>query len=974
MSKFRDVLDELFVSKLGFEFKGESIPTPDIDGKENIISISREYSAKGIDVFVVECKDRIIELQKKTIMFYKSLHPDSHFLFISNNGKVYDLYNVSTSKKLKRITYDEIARNTRLFNERIQFFNAEITEGTVDLKINIEKSFEVNDKVTRNFYREFSKYHKMLQDAISGIKNEDDKQWYASVLMNRIMFIYFLQKHGVIQGNTRYLLDMFNIVKKNKENYYKDFLLPLFFHGFAKRDHDADKKKFIKKYGEVRYLNGGLFYPHEIEYRSIAVNTKDNITEYNPLNTSINIKEKSLHEILEFLDGYTWYLDSRPMKDEDEINPDVLGYIFEQYVNDRSDLGAYYTKEDITGYISKNTIIPFILDKLKEKGFEAPDPNPMITNNEDIEQKILDYLENANNFNLYKTLYFEILKPLSVLDPAVGSGAFLFAALNILLPIYRKTIDKLRTFKEEKKKDAELQELLKTLSEHSEEYFITKQIILNNLYGVDIVEEATEICKLRLFLQLASHLPDITSIEPLPDIDFNIYAGNSLVGGLSWEDLQHTYGLKLFDKTGQKIDLDAIKKEIVELEFSKSKYRKLQQQEFTEKELLGIKDKINSLEFSINNKIDIGVNNPFHWFVEFGEIIKNGGFDIIIGNPPYVEFKKITNYNVYGYKTVECGDLYGYFIERAIVISNRNSRISFILPISLVSTDGFSVVREYIKDNTNENWFSSFAMRPGKLFEGAEKHLCIWISSKGFNLQKTIYSSKYHRWKSEERNKLFNEIKYLKLSENEMYLDTFPKVNTSIEKSILNKIFKHKKLGYQFNSYGKYIIYHTRKLRYFVQFLDKPPIILDDKGKQKVTSELKELKFSNLIDRDVALAAYSSSLFFWFFIILSDCRNLNKREVSNFPLDLNEIESTIKTELAHYSNELMKNLQKNSVLKKMNYAKYGQMTVQTFSPRLSKPIIDKIDLLLGKVYGFTSKETDFILNYDLKYRIGEDEE
>lgn len=968
MSKFRDVLDELFVSKLGFEFKGESIPTPDIDGKENIISISREYSAKGIDVFVVECKDRIIELQKKTIMFYKSLHPDSHFLFISNNGKVYDLYNVSTSKKLKRITYDEIARNTRLFNERIQFFNVEITEGTVDLKINIEKSFDINDRVTRSFYREFSKYHKLLQDAISGIKSDDDIQWYASVLMNRIMFIYFLQKHGVIQGNTRYLLDMFNIVKKNKENYFKDFLLPLFFHGFAKRDYDTDKKKFTKKYGEVRYLNGGLFYPHEIEYRSIAVNTKSNITEYNPLNTSINVKEKSLHEILEFLDGYTWYLDSRPMKDDNEINPDVLGYIFEQYVNDRSDLGAYYTKEDITGYISKNTIIPFILDKLREKGFEAPDPNPMITNNEDIEQKILDYLENANNFKLYKTLYFEILKPLSVLDPAVGSGAFLFAALNILLPIYRKTIDKLRTLKEENKKDTELQELLKTLSEHSEEYFITKQIILNNLYGVDIVEEATEICKLRLFLQLASHLPDITSIEPLPDIDFNIYAGNSLVGGLSWEDLQHTYGLQLFDKTGQKIDLEVIKKEIEKLEFSKTKYRELQQQEFSEKELLGIKTEINFLEQSINNKIDIGVNNPFHWFVEFNDIIKDKGFDVIIGNPPYVEYSKVKDiYEIKGYSTINCKNLYAFFIERSLRLTNEDSRIGMITQMSLSCTQRMEAVQTLLKNRGVV--FSHFSWRPSKLFDGADKaniSLSIIISTNN----SALYTTTYNKWNSEYRNELFESLKFIEIKDIR-YNFIIPKIGKQIEKDIYSKIFKLKTIGSRVSpTKTKHILYYrnTGGL-YWKIFTDFQPIFYKNKVRESSSRE-SHLHFFKESDLYISLALFWSNLYWWWYSINSNGRDNNPFDLKSLPIKEDIFNDK---EILSLSRQLMVDIKQNATYDERIHGK-DHTKFQQFHPQKSKPIIDNIDKMLAKYYNFNNDEVEFLINYDYKYRMGDSEE
>ena len=115
------------------------------------------------------------------------------------------------------------------------------------------------------------------------------------------------------------------------------------------------------------------------------------------------------------------------MREDTDINPDVLGYIFEKYINQK-ELGAYYTKGDITGYISKNTIIPFILDKLRRSGFEAPDPNPMITNNEDIIGSIADYLEWLQDYDTLKFLYKDVLVPLSVLDPAVGSGAFLFTA------------------------------------------------------------------------------------------------------------------------------------------------------------------------------------------------------------------------------------------------------------------------------------------------------------------------------------------------------------------------------------------------------------------------------------------------------------------------------------------------------------------------------------------------------------------
>jgi len=195
----------------------------------------------------------------------KSNFPSSHFLFVSNKGKVFDLYNDSTSKKLKKITYDKIGKNTRLFYEKLQLFDVSNSADGTELQINIEKAFDTNDRVTKKFFDKFKKIHDKLQQAISGMDDEKDVSWYASVMMNRIMFIYFLQKHKVIQNNTDFLAQKFDQVKANDKNYYKDFLLPLFFYGFARRDNNPEKIKFTKEYGEIRYLNGGLFYPHHLE-------------------------------------------------------------------------------------------------------------------------------------------------------------------------------------------------------------------------------------------------------------------------------------------------------------------------------------------------------------------------------------------------------------------------------------------------------------------------------------------------------------------------------------------------------------------------------------------------------------------------------------------------------------------------------------------------------------------------------------
>ena len=168
------------------------------------------------------------------------------------------------------------------------------------------------------------------------------------------------------------------------------------------------------------------------------------------------------------------------------------------------------------------------------------------------------------------------------------------------------------------------------------------------------------------------------------------------------------------------------------------------------------------------------------------------------------------------------------------------------------------------------------------------------------------------------------------------------------------------------------IVYHTRKLRYFLQFLDTAPKIYEADGRLRVTSELKEIYFKTSEDKFAATATYLSSLFFWFYVAYSDCRNLNKREVSTFPFTLDEVKLNIKKKLAKEGERVLENLQDNSFFQEACYKKYGNLKMQVFQPRLSKLMIDEIDTALASHYGFTDEELDFIINYDIKYRMGKE--
>ena len=355
---------------------------------------------------------------------------------------------------------------------------------------------------------------------------------------------------------------------------------------------------------------------------------------------------------------------------------------------------------------------------------------------------------------LLRALYKAVSK-VTVLDPACGSGAFLFAALNILEPLYEACLDRMRAFTDDLERSGEphsprkfedFRRILAEVEHHpNRTYFILKSIVVHNLYGVDLMEEAAEICKLRLFLKLVAQVDDVSDLEPLPDIDFNIRAGNTLVGYATRKDVRAAIGGQSsldFDDDLQRIeekagDIDRLFEHFSLQQTSlggtvtredKRKLRALQNQ-------LGADlNKYLSERYRVRDRREfkkwLASHKPFHWFVEFHRIITRGGFDVIVGNPPYVEYRT-TNYVVQDFRTLPSGDIYALITERAYEILVRGGRIGFIVPISIFGVDGFSTLQDVTLANLDSIWVSFYANRPAQLFEGAQKRLTILLGKGG---------------------------------------------------------------------------------------------------------------------------------------------------------------------------------------------------------------------------------------------------
>ena len=765
-------------------------------------------------------------------------------------------------------------------------------------------------------------------------------------------------------------------------------------------------------------------------------------------------------------------------------------------------MGAYYTKEDITGYISRNTIIPFLFDRAKKEcpiaftpgggvwrllqedpdsyfyeavrhgitydihnneeldakqalppdiavglenvaqrgGWNEPAPdayalptetwrehvarrrryeeiyakleagevtsiNDLITYNLNIEKFALDVIANSEGPELIRA-FWKALTSVSVLDPTCGSGAFLFAALNILEPLYSACLEAMEGFLDDLESSqrshspqalSDFRKVRAHVGDHaSEPYFILKSIIIGNLYGVDIMEEAVEICKLRLFLKLVAQLKTYDQIEPLPDIDFNVRAGNTLVGFTTLKEIQDAFvtnpaGQQRMLYPDELAELERIEEDAECAARAFHQFRAMQTErgmdaaDFTDAKL-ELRQRLDALRAELDRYLAKGYgvresneeayikwrasHQPFHWFVEFYGIMHNGGFDVIVGNPPYVQYKDVrSDYVVRGFRSESCGDLYAFCTERALELLGLKGRFGLIVPISVFGTDGFSLLQELLLKALDPIWVSCFANRPSQLFKGAQKRLTILLGQRSNKPSVDALTTRYLRWRREEFDFLFSSrIQYVSSQERfTVFPASLEKLGSRVEVRAFDQLVRgRRRLAESAHRQRQFPIYYTRKFGYFLAFLDFVPEINDSRTNSRVApTELKAIGLLSQESVEALVAVLSSSTFFWYWNVLSDCRNLNKRDLLAFPFNVEKVAPPLRRKIAGLGKSYLNELRESSriMLK-------GNLRIETFDYATCKPIVDEIDRVLAEHYGFTDEELDFIINYDIKYRMG----
>ena len=472
-------------------------------------------------------------------------------------------------------------------------------------------------------------------------------------------------------------------------------------------------------------------------------------------------------------------------------------------------------------------------------------------------------------------------------------------------------------------------------------------------------------------------------IEPLPDIDFNIRAGNTLVGLVTRDEVKHAIGSKLdFDNTLQAIEEKA---ELVEKAFRR--FRQVQTHFGIEPAQFGeakadLRGRLDKLRRELDGYLagEYGIDSaagpefarwrashhPFHWFVEFYGIMRGGGFDVIVGNPPFVEYRKVrSQYTIKRFVTESCANLYAFVMERSAHLIHQAGHFGLIVPIAAIRVSETGTLRELLKKQFSSLWLSNYAIRPAKLFEGVEQRLTIAIGQADNAHGHRIYSTKYNQWYVEERPYLFQKLAYCEvttLSDGEY----IPKVGDDLLLSVVRKVQESKGsvIGQYLVNESEIPLFFHRTPGYWIRIMDFQPYFKSPTHDRSI-HHIRELHVGKVADLKVVGAILSSSMYFAWFFAVGNCRNLTLEDVKLFPFGT--VSDVTGALAARLFDELMADYKKNSVVRYR-----GETEFQEFDWAVSKSIVDQIDAAIGPYYGLTREEVDYVKSYDIKIRLGRD--
>ena len=838
---------------------------------------------------------------------------------------------------------------------------------------------------------------------------EDKKQIYedAIILLYRLLFLGYAEARELlpVRVDDPDYQESFTMLCKTAKDYYLESRLTEIGNNFDLWDRldsqlriyvdknyngglfSNDDKPILKEYRiankhlapclmELAYISGrGKDYAQKIEYKDLSVRNLgaiyEGLLEYQLfIADELMVQRKSKEKVAYIKASET------TLKNSDKNNLVQPGEIYlSQDAMERKETGAYYTPEDVVDYIVKNTV-GRRLEELKEELENELSEIREELSYEPVELRIRQLQHEIDE----KTVEFirEKILSLSIVDSAMGSGHFL---VNAAYQVSNYIVGILEGNKWENEEI------------NADVTYWHRKVVENCIYGIDINNLSVLLARLSLWLISA------TNDKALSFIDHHLKCGNSIVGTTTNKVQYINKNIPLFNMTKEQYMLPVVKKyeRIKEIGSDTKADVALQHEAYEEilSELAVIKRKMDYYLASmyaggISDEVEFGKvmhadsigffdtsamkplmeyadsNKFFHWELEFPEVFIRGGFDIAIGNPPYVEsptkpFEKLD------LVTIDSQNLYAYMLENTI----RNSKgyYGFIVPLSAMYSTKTAKLQDFLKEN-GKLWVSNYGIRPAKIFKRAEQRVSILIGQK--SEEQKVYSTDYQRWYTTERKSLFSKLRYADVTDVDEWAFV-PKVSEKVETTILEKLKKlDATLGeYMTNQNENEVIYHSVG-RYWLKAFDFVPIFNNEKSGVTRSTKYKSIYFRPELDRNIVIAIINSSLFYWFWIVMSACRDFTKKDISEFPFSANNLSNVDYQELDALIKQLMDSYQSNSRIIETNGVN-GKTTLQEFHPKHNKPIIDELERIIGRIYGLDDAEIEFICNYDLRFRMSDED-
>ncbi|MEI6753095.1 MAG: N-6 DNA methylase [Paludibacter sp.] len=1009
---WRVLLHDLFGSNFKAFSKVEDLQVENQTAK-SAIQLGEIHLASGdvLAVYEVELQDHIqVERNKVAIRNLLRTHWNKYdgafiasykqnenvwrFSFVSETRQYDEEGNYGkVATAAKRFTYVlGQGESIRTATERFNILAATGKNTTLE---DIKGAFNV-EKMSKDFFDNYKKQYELFCEYMlskTGIRqaifNGDDKaiRDFNKKLLGRIVFLYFIQKKGWLgvplhgewgDGDTNFLTNLFKKYE-HPELFYSSILTVLFFDTLNKK-RDNDLVELIKGYNyKIPFLNGGLFEEDNKKHREIIF-PKDQFCN-----------------LFDFFNQYNFTIyEDDPNDHTVAVDPEMLGHIFENLLEDNKDKGAFYTPKEIVHYMCQESLIEYLCTTLQiEDEAKEREAITKLIKTKEIDDILKPEIQNIN----------KALDRVKICDPAIGSGAFPMGLLHEIFAV------KLTLYIFEN-----------NTSEGFDAAAVKLNIIQNSIYGVDIEPGAVDIARLRFWLSL---IVDEPTPKALPNLDYKIVVGNSLVSKLDddiinidWSLNDTSHGLfatdlakekaellekishkqKLFfssdcDKKNLSIDIRNLKidllinqlnlmnqKQNIFAKPSPENYLNKPKAKFTEDtakylQCLGRKDKIKKLE-TLKTKADETLHF-FDWKLDFPEIMNEQvaekvGFDIVIGNPPYGAKYSETDKQFFedNYQTAKSIrgiqkaslDTYTLFIEMSHNSLAINGNLHFIVPISITSSDSMTSVHRLLESDCSIIKVSSFAVRPQPVFENAVVNTSIiFIQKDNIPANKILSTKMYRKSKNFNLQHLVDNLEFIDIKEVKL-IGRYPKISLEIEKSILKKLFKEKiKIIDLLSRNGKEIYYRFAGGRYFKVVTDYST------GSSAERAISLNKKFSKSIG-----AILSSNLYFWFYQIFSDNLNLKAYEIESFSIPIDKLDSDKISLLEKIYSQYLIDIERNAnVRQTTRYANIDSF--KEYKIGKSKHLIDKIDDIIAPLYGLSDEELNFIKNYEIQFRISDEE-